>query len=233
MSTRPDPERSGAVEIATWTRPRLRVVWDLRELTQIQKPRLWSLPTRLDPVYPPYPLGHWSSLCLHLRPVRAWEITGGNQGCFIQRACDALQIGRPQVLNRRLHHDFEVLQWSKLDGLWGTQNQTTNNPRLNVCASRADSYDTASRKHLQPAKLRDAPDGVCEGVGCARQQSVAARNDSRGVFVNLKVRLSSTKISHNRKSIPFHARVTLKLRPSSKKNLPQSQKYPFSREGAY
>ena len=35
MSTRPDPERSGAVEIATWTCPRLpdRVVWDLRELT--------------------------------------------------------------------------------------------------------------------------------------------------------------------------------------------------------
>ena len=33
MSTRPDPERSGMVEIATWRRPRLRVVWDLRELT--------------------------------------------------------------------------------------------------------------------------------------------------------------------------------------------------------
>ena len=33
MSTRPDPERSGAVEIATRRRPRLRVVWDLRELT--------------------------------------------------------------------------------------------------------------------------------------------------------------------------------------------------------
>ena len=33
MSTRPDPERSGAVEIATRRRPRLRVVvWGLREL---------------------------------------------------------------------------------------------------------------------------------------------------------------------------------------------------------
>ena len=29
MSTRPDPEGSGTVEIATWSRPRLRVVWDL------------------------------------------------------------------------------------------------------------------------------------------------------------------------------------------------------------
>ena len=33
MSARPDPERSGAVEVATRRRPRLRVVWDLRELT--------------------------------------------------------------------------------------------------------------------------------------------------------------------------------------------------------
>ena len=31
MSTRPDPERSGAAEIATRTCPRLRVAWDLRE----------------------------------------------------------------------------------------------------------------------------------------------------------------------------------------------------------
>ena len=33
MLTQPDPERSGAVEVATRRRPRLRVVWDLRELT--------------------------------------------------------------------------------------------------------------------------------------------------------------------------------------------------------
>ena len=32
MSTRPDPEGSGTVEIATRRCPRLRVVWDLREL---------------------------------------------------------------------------------------------------------------------------------------------------------------------------------------------------------
>ena len=33
MSTRPDPEGSGSVEIATQSCPRLRVVWGLRELT--------------------------------------------------------------------------------------------------------------------------------------------------------------------------------------------------------
>ena len=33
MSTRPDPEGSDTVEIATRRCPRLRVVWDLRELT--------------------------------------------------------------------------------------------------------------------------------------------------------------------------------------------------------
>ena len=32
MSTWPDPEGSDTVEIATWICPRLRVVWDLREL---------------------------------------------------------------------------------------------------------------------------------------------------------------------------------------------------------
>ena len=55
---------------------------------------------------------------------------------------------------------------------------------------------TATAPHkqlLQPVKLRDAPDGVYEGVGCARQQSEAARNDSRGVFMNSKLRPSSTK----------------------------------------
>ena len=50
MSTRPDPEGSDTVEIATRRCPRLRVVWDLRELTHKQKPRLWSLPARLGPV---------------------------------------------------------------------------------------------------------------------------------------------------------------------------------------
>ena len=50
MSTRPNPERSGAVEIATRRRPRLRVLWDLRELTHQQKPGLWSLPFGLGPV---------------------------------------------------------------------------------------------------------------------------------------------------------------------------------------
>ena len=35
--TRPDPERSGAVEIATGRCPRLRLVWDLRELTHQHK----------------------------------------------------------------------------------------------------------------------------------------------------------------------------------------------------
>ena len=62
---------------------------------------------------------HFNTLRLHLRLVRALQIADGYQECFIHRACDFLQIGRVQVLNRGLHlrglHlDFEVLQWSKL-----------------------------------------------------------------------------------------------------------------------
>ena len=65
---------------------------------------------------------------LHLRLVRALQMAGGNQECFIHRACNSLQIGLPQVLNRGLHLDFEVLQWSKLDEIWGTQNETKTAP---------------------------------------------------------------------------------------------------------
>ena len=49
-STRPDPEGSDTMEIATRRCPRLRVVRDLRELTHEQKPRRWSLPARVGPV---------------------------------------------------------------------------------------------------------------------------------------------------------------------------------------
>ena len=36
MSTRPDPEGSGTVEIATRRCPRLRVVWDLKQPVRVQ-----------------------------------------------------------------------------------------------------------------------------------------------------------------------------------------------------
>ena len=49
MSTRPYPERPGAMELATRRCPRLRVVWDLRELNHKQKPRRCRLPAGLGP----------------------------------------------------------------------------------------------------------------------------------------------------------------------------------------
>ena len=81
-----------------------------------------------------------NTLRLHLRLVRALQMASGYQERFIHRACDSLQIGRPQVLDRGLNLDFEVLQWSKLVEIWGTQNETKGNPQLNVCTSLADSY---------------------------------------------------------------------------------------------
>ena len=48
-----------------------------------------------------------------------------------------------------------------------------------------------SNELLPPAKLNYAP--VYEGVRCGRQQSEAARNNSRGVFVKSKLRPSSPK----------------------------------------
>ena len=106
---------------------------------------------------------------------------------------------------QRPHLDFEMLKWSNIVEIWGTQNETKNNLQLSVCTSLADSY-TAHHKQRQPAKLRNAPDGVCEGVGCAIHQSQTAQNDSRGVFMNSKLRSSSVTPPENSRSIPFHAR---------------------------
>ena len=112
---------------------------------------------------------------LNLRLVRALQIAGGHQECFIQRTCDSLQIDRLQVLNRGLHLDFEVLQWSKLVEIGRAQNETKPNPQLIVCTSHADSYSSSRRgraphKKKQTPKFRDVPDGVYDGVGCSRLQ---------------------------------------------------------------
>ena len=84
---------------------------------------------------------------------------------FITAACAFLEIDPPQVLNRGLHLDLEVLQWSKLVEIWGAQNEAKNNPQFALHLRTA----AAPHRKLQPAKLRDARDGVCEGV--ARRQS--------------------------------------------------------------
>ena len=67
-------------------------------------------------------------LRLHHWLVRAFQIASGYQKCFIHRAGDSLQIGRPRFLNRGLQLDFEVLQWSKLVEIWGTQNGQKSTP---------------------------------------------------------------------------------------------------------
>ena len=85
----------------------------------------------------------FNALRLHLRLIRALQVAGGHQMCFIHRACASLQIGRLQVLNRGLHLELEVLQWSKLVEIWDTQNETKNAPQLNVCTSLADSYSSS------------------------------------------------------------------------------------------
>ena len=85
----------------------------------------------------------FNTLRLHLRLNGTLQIAGGHHMSFMHRACDSLQIGRLQVLNRGLHLDFEVLQWSKLVEIWGTQNETKNNPQLDFCTSLADSYSSS------------------------------------------------------------------------------------------
>ena len=78
-------------------------------------------------------------------------------------ACVSLEIGHTRVLNAGLHLDFRVMQCSKLVEIWGTQNGTKNDPPKRL-HSFADSYYRAHHNHPQPAKLRQTPNGVCEGV---------------------------------------------------------------------
>ena len=71
-----------------------------------------------------------NTLRLHLRLVRALQIAGGYHECFIHMACDSLQIGLPQILNRGLHLDVEVLQWSKFDEFGVTRRKQPPSERL-------------------------------------------------------------------------------------------------------
>ena len=92
----------------------------------------------------------FNTLRLHLRLVHALQIASDYRECFIHRGCDSLHIGRPQVLNRGLHLGYEVLQWSNLVEIWGTQNKTKITPQLNVCTSLADSYSSSSQATTAP-----------------------------------------------------------------------------------
>ena len=78
-----------------------------------------------------------NTLRLELRLVRAYRRATVTRKSFITAACVSLEIDLPQVLNRVLHLDSEVLQWPKMVYIWGAQNK--NNPQPNVCASLADS----------------------------------------------------------------------------------------------
>ena len=108
-------------------------------------------------------------------------------------ACYSLQIGRCQVLNRGLHLDhYKKLQWSKLVkiGVHKMRNKKLN-PQLNVSTSLADSYSASQELH--PAEWRNAPDGVCKGVGCARQQSKTVTRCFRELEVASQQRKILTK----------------------------------------
>ena len=72
MSTRPDAEGSGTVEIATRRCPRLRVVWDLRELAHYQNPGYGAFPPDLVQLRSTLPVGAATRRCPRLRVV--WDL---------------------------------------------------------------------------------------------------------------------------------------------------------------
>ena len=94
---------------------------------------------------------------------------------------------------------------AKLVEIWRTQTRQKQRltPIRTFALQEVRTGATAPHSQLQPVKLRGAPNGVCESVGCARQQSYpyAARNDSLFFFVKSKLRASSTQHSQKRKFI--------------------------------
>ena len=63
--------------------------------------------------------------------------------------------------------------WSKF-GVHKRRRKTTPSERLHFTCGQLQRLTSNNN----PSQLRDAPDGGSESVGCARQQSLAARNDS-------------------------------------------------------
>ena len=84
--------------------------------------------------------------------------------CLIHRTCDSRQIGRLQVLDRSLHLDLEVLQWSKFLSKFGVHKMRQKPPANRTFALYLGT-GTDSHKKQQPSKFRDALDGVCDGSG--------------------------------------------------------------------
>ena len=65
----------------------------------------------------------------------------------------------------------------KVGRIWGTQNETKKQPpteRLHFTCGQLQLL-----KQLQPAKLRDASDGVCQGVACRMRQTAVGGSQKR------------------------------------------------------
>ena len=71
---------------------------------------------------------YFNTLRLDLGPVRDLAERLHQLSVSSTAACDSLQIGRPRCLNRGLYLDFDVIEWSKLVEIWGTQKETKQTP---------------------------------------------------------------------------------------------------------
>ena len=119
---------------------------------------------------------HLTILRSDLRLARAYGRATATSIRLFTAACVLLEIDFPQVVNRDIHVDLEVLQSSKLVDLYGAQDETKTKPQLTVLSSLKDNRSSHSK--VQPVNLRDAPGGMCGDVGRARRQR-SVRNGDR------------------------------------------------------
>ena len=113
---------------------------------------------------------YFDTLRLHLRLVRAFAESRCISLLFYpQQLAILFRLAVPHFSTGAYTLTLRCCSGRNWSQVWHTHNETKGTPQLDVCTSLPDT-GTAPHKQTQPAKLRTAPYGVREGVGCARQQ---------------------------------------------------------------
>ena len=153
-------------------------------------------------------------LRLHLRLVRALQISGWLPRVFHPELVILFRLAVRRLSTETYNLDFEVLQWSKLVEIWGTQNETKIQPpteRLHFTCGQLQLLTSNNSPRNSGTLLM----GCVTASGAPDGNRKASRSDSRGVFVGSKLRASSTKIFQNRENISIHARELNTMSTSS------------------
>ena len=98
---------------------------------------------------------------------------------FIHRCCECLQIGVPLILSRGHTSTPRLRGTTVMVKIWGTQNDTKNDPQQNVCTSLAGSYSSPRATTAREIEGRSWPAVVGSQkrlMRCFREFELASSN---------------------------------------------------------